>query len=36
MYLHRLFQYLPVYEPNEEEKKDPILFARNVRAKMAE
>jgi len=27
--------YLPVYVPNEEEKKDPHLFARNVRAEIA-
>lgn len=27
--------YLPVYIPNEEEKKDPSLFAENVRRKMA-
>ncbi|XP_043211274.1 lysophosphatidylcholine acyltransferase 2-like isoform X3 [Amphibalanus amphitrite] len=29
-------EYLPVYIPNEEEKKNPRLFANNVRAKMAE
>jgi lysophosphatidylcholine acyltransferase/lyso-PAF acetyltransferase len=28
--------YLPVYSPNEEEKLDPQLFARNVREKMSD
>ena len=28
--------YLPVYEPSDEEKKDPVLFARNVRRAMSE
>ncbi|KAJ8909590.1 hypothetical protein NQ315_005907 [Exocentrus adspersus] len=28
-------EFLPVYTPNEEEKQDPKLFARNVRAVMA-
>ena len=28
-------QFLPVYVPSEEEKKDAALFARNVRAVMA-
>lgn len=28
-------EYLPVYRPNEEEKKDPKLFANNVRNVMA-
>eukprot|EP01126_Amoeba_proteus_P004135 TRINITY_DN11405_c0_g1_i1.p1 TRINITY_DN11405_c0_g1~~TRINITY_DN11405_c0_g1_i1.p1 ORF type:complete len:367 (+),score=81.17 TRINITY_DN11405_c0_g1_i1:479-1579(+) len=27
--------YLPVYQPSEEEKKDPFLYARNVRDAMA-
>ncbi|KAL3859040.1 hypothetical protein ACJMK2_009278 [Sinanodonta woodiana] len=29
-------EFLPVYVPSEEEKKDPKLFANNVRRKMAE
>jgi hypothetical protein len=29
-------QFLPVYVPSEAEKNDAVLFARNVRAKMAE
>nr|UCC42470.1 lysophosphatidylcholine acyltransferase 1 [Sinohyriopsis cumingii] len=29
-------EFLPVYVPNEEEKKDPKLFASNVRQKMSE
>jgi lysophosphatidylcholine acyltransferase/lyso-PAF acetyltransferase len=29
-------EFLPVYVPSEEEKKDPKLFAQNVRLKMAE
>jgi len=34
--LHILFvQFLPVYVPSEDEKKDASLFARNVRAVMA-
>lgn len=28
-------EFLPVYVPNEEEKRDPKLFANNVRAVMA-
>ena len=28
-------EYLPVYHPSEEEKKDPDLFGANVRAVMA-
>lgn len=28
--------YLPVYVPNEEERKDPILYANNVRQAMAQ
>jgi lysophosphatidylcholine acyltransferase/lyso-PAF acetyltransferase len=28
-------EYLPVYRPSEEEKRDPVLYARNVRAVMA-
>ena len=28
-------EYLPVYYPSEEEKKNPALYSRNVRAKMA-
>ena len=28
-------EYLPVYYPSEEEKADPDLFGRNVRAVMA-
>ena len=28
-------EFLPVYNPNEEEKRDPKLFANNVRAVMA-
>lgn len=28
-------EFLPVYNPSEEEKKDPKLFAYNVRAVMA-
>jgi hypothetical protein len=28
-------EFLPVYTPNEEEKRDPKLFANNVRAVMA-
>lgn len=28
-------QYLPIYTPSEEEKKDPALFASNVRHIMA-
>jgi len=31
-----LLQFLPVYYPSPEEVKDVALFARNVRAKMAE
>eukprot|EP01091_Cochliopodium_minus_P009890 TRINITY_DN2535_c0_g1_i1.p1 TRINITY_DN2535_c0_g1~~TRINITY_DN2535_c0_g1_i1.p1 ORF type:complete len:335 (-),score=77.28 TRINITY_DN2535_c0_g1_i1:72-1076(-) len=27
--------YLPVYNPNEQEKKDPVLFSENVRQEMA-
>ena len=34
-YAHIALQFLPVYIPNEEEKKDANLFARNVRAVMA-
>lgn len=30
------WQFLPVYTPSEEEKKNAALFASNVRAKMAE
>ncbi|CAC5357379.1 LPCAT1_2 [Mytilus coruscus] len=29
-------EFLPVYNPNEEEKQDPTLYASNVRQKMAE
>jgi 1-acyl-sn-glycerol-3-phosphate acyltransferase len=29
------YKYLPVYYPSEEEKKDPILYAKNVQALMA-
>ncbi|XP_076109826.1 lysophosphatidylcholine acyltransferase 2-like isoform X2 [Mytilus galloprovincialis] len=29
-------EFLPVYNPNEEEKQDPTLYASNVRKKMAE
>ena len=29
-------EYLPVYHPNEEEKKDAMLFANNVRQLMAQ
>lgn len=29
-------QFLPVYNPSEEEKKDPALYASNVRRVMAE
>ena len=29
-------QFLPVYSPSEEEKKDPALYASNVRRVMAE
>lgn len=29
-------QFLPVYNPSEEEKKDPALYASNVRHVMAE
>ncbi len=29
------FEFLPVYFPNEEEKKNPELFAENVRREMA-
>ncbi|XP_036135984.1 lysophosphatidylcholine acyltransferase 1 isoform X2 [Molossus molossus] len=29
-------EFLPVYSPSEEEKKDPALYARNVRSVMAE
>ncbi len=29
-------KYLPVYQPNEEEKRNATVFARNVRSKMAE
>ena len=28
-------QYLPVYVPNNEERRDATVFARNVRAQMA-
>ena len=28
-------EFLPVYNPSEEEKKDPILFAKNVQIVMA-
>jgi hypothetical protein len=31
-----ILQFLPVYVPSEAEKNDAMLFARNVRAKMAE
>jgi lysophosphatidylcholine acyltransferase/lyso-PAF acetyltransferase len=34
-YLRLKVTFLPVYKPNEEEQKDPILFAKNVRALMA-
>lgn len=29
-------QFLPVYHPSEEEKKDPALYASNVRRVMAQ
>lgn len=29
-------QFLPVYSPSEEERKDPALYANNVRCVMAE
>ena len=33
--LNTNLKYLPVYQPNEEEKRNANLFARNVRSKMA-
>lgn len=30
-----VLQYLPVYNPSEEEKKDPSLYADNVQRLMA-
>ena len=32
---HFQIEYLEVYQPNEAEKEDATLYARNVRAKMA-
>lgn len=36
VYIPVTYHFLPVYEPNEIEKKDPVIFAENVRKIMAE
>merc|ERR1711894_750292 len=33
---HFVVEYLPIYRPTQEERRDPKLFASNVRIKMAE